>query len=401
MTRANRPYRSRPDRDEEGRKLALQLMLAARLDSLLDELGVAHLRSPKMFSGPCPVHGGSKPDGFAIYREGESLPGYWQCWTRGCHEAFAPTILGFVRGVLSRERHGWEYLPDRQFRAAQRTAGFRETIDWCLNFLGVKWDDIKVDDEEMEKRRFAAGVTRLTARPEYSKGIPRKDVRSFLQVPSPYFLTRGYTREILERYDVGEYPAAGRPLSGRAVVPVFDEEGKRAVGFTGRSLHEQCTSCSRWHASGVACPSKEDHEAYGKSAKWFNQGLNKNHHLYNWDSARTAIAESGVAVIVEGPGDVWRLEEAGVANGLGLFGSQLSERQQVLLDQSGAMTVAVLTDADEAGGAAKEQMKKRLFRSFRVAFPPLPEGKKDVGSMSVAEIKDSLLPALGKLSRRW
>lgn len=373
-------------------------MLCARLDDLLAELGVGLTRMGKMYAGPCPVHGGDNHGALNLYPDGDTRPGYWKCNTRKCHRSareggFGATVLGFVRGVLSNQKFDWGMARNAAEARAQKSLPWRETVDWCCAFLGTTVRDIKVNYGELEKRQFAAGVASLTRRPAEAKsGLTRADVRNHLVVPAEYFVRRGYSPEILDRYDVGLYPARGKPLSDRVAVPVYDQDHRWVLGFTGRSVHPECPACGRWHHPQDACPAKGDRAAWGRTAKWFNQSFAKEDSLYNLWFARKPIREQGMVVVVEGPGDVWKLEMAGVRCSVALYGSELSDTQQVLLEMSGAMNVVVLTDTDAAGDGAREQLRRRLGRSFRLFFPEL--ASHDVGGMTVEQVRQEVLPVL-------
>jgi 5S rRNA maturation endonuclease (ribonuclease M5) len=385
---------------DQGRLNAVQAMLCARLDELLGELGVTLHRTRKLYYGCCPVHGGDNPGALNLYQDGETRPGYWRCHTKGCERHFRRTIIGFVRGVMSRQKHDWAYLADPARRAAQKMADWKETVDWCCQFLGADIRKVEVDYGEVEKRLFVANMARFVRKPveQGSGGLSRTDVRHHLAVPSAYFMDRGFSAEVLDRFDVGDYPAAGRPLSDRAVAPVYDPSHKLVVGFTGRSVLPVCGKCGRWHRPNESCPDKNDLAAWGRTAKWFNHKLDRDAHLYAYWSAERLIRDTGVVAVVEGPGDVWRLSEAGANNAVALMGSSLSDEQQVLLEMSGAMDVVVLVDMDKAGNAARDELRQRLQRSFRLHFPELKT--KDIGDMTVAQVRADILPLLDELSRR-
>ena len=170
------------------------------------------------------------------------------------------------------------------------------------------------------------------------------------------------------------------------------------VGFTGRSVFAKCPSCSRFHNKEEACPSHGDRFAWGRTAKWYNHNFNKESYLYNYWFAKKQIRESGIVILCEGPGDIWRLEEAGIHVGVAMFGVNLSDEQQVLLEMSGALNVVVLTNSDEAGEAAKIDLKKRLGRCFRMHFPTLATN--DLGEMTVAQVKEQISPLITTLSEK-
>lgn len=366
---------------------ALQINVIARLDDLLDELGVALYSSRKLYYGPCPIHVGNRQDALNIYPEGESLPGYWRCNTKRCHRVFKPTILGFVRGVLS-QRNGWDYRTPEE-----SVFPFGKVVRWCCDFIGQSWASLKVDEADLEKRKFAAqiGILNRGRGLRKQEGLSIDVVRKWLRIPSQYFVGRGWSAEVLDRYSVGDYPAGDKPLSNRAVAPIFDDEGKTVVGFTGRSVFDRCEKCRSWHAPGVACESTH-------VSKWYNQGFRKEDFLYNLWSARPHIKKSGVAILVESPGDCWRLEEAGIPVGLGLLGVDLSDAQQVILERSGATNIIVLTNNDEAGLSSQEGIAKRLRRSFRLHFPELRSN--DLGDMTAARVREEFYPLYKRLEER-
>ena len=63
-----------------------------------------------------------------------------------------------------------------------------------------------------------------------------------------------------------------------------------------------------------------------------------------------------------------------------------------MLEKSGALDVVILTDNDEAGSKAAKQIIKRGGRRFNYQRPQISE--KDVGDMSVSQIKEEVLNSL-------
>jgi DNA primase len=104
------------------------------------------------------------------------------------------------------------------------------------------------------------------------------------------------------------------------------------------------------------------------------------------------ILRTKAAILVEGQGDVWRLSEAGIFNAVGMFGCSLSEQQRIILERSGALSLVILTDSDEAGQVGKEKIKQKCDKLFNLYFPS--SSSKDVGDMKIEDIKSNLLPQI-------
>jgi DNA primase len=86
------------------------------------------------------------------------------------------------------------------------------------------------------------------------------------------------------------------------------------------------------------------------------------------------------------------MHEAGFKNTVGIFGSSINDDQLILLESSGALDLIILTDSDEAGDKAFEQIIKKCGRRFNYLRPSISH--KDVGDMSVEQIKEELSPQL-------
>lgn len=114
--------------------------------------------------------------------------------------------------------------------------------------------------------------------------------------------------------------------------------------------------------------------------------------LYGLNVAADHIKSTLTVILVEGQGDVWRMHEAGHKNCVGIFGSSINDDQLLLLEQSGALNIVILTDSDEAGNKACGQIMKKCGRRFNYYRPDITT--KDVGDMSVDQIKEELHPQL-------
>lgn len=376
---------------DQNRLLALQINLCSRIDDLFAELGVSAVRSHKMYSGPCPIHCGDNAGALNLYFDGDSVPGYWRCQTRHCERTFRKTIIGFVRGVLSNREHGW-IGPN-----SKKTVGFSQTIDWCCNFLGTKFKDLRVDTQELEKRRYIHHIDSVVRSiNKANAGVPREQAIRKLSIPGEYFIKRKWSPEVLRQYDVGTPRDPSSPFRERTVVPIYDDTGSFLIGATARSIHEKCQKCRFWHNPSVSCPTGPYANLH--FCKWRNtENFHRETCLYNYWYAKGHIKRTQTAVLVEGPGDLWRLVEAEIPMGLAMLGVDLSDQQQVILEMSGAMNVVLLLNNDTAGRDGITNLREQLGRSFRIHTPTLPSN--DLGDLSPAEVRKLLNPLLERLCK--
>ena len=360
------------------------------IENLLSALDIEDFKmSNKMITMSCPIHGGDNPSAVNIYHTGDYYRGNWRCRTHNCDSSFKSSIIGFVRGVLSKTKYRWN-------REGDETASFQEALDFCLALLNKNIKDIKISRADAEKNTFARIVENVKQTNQNTSPlskITKAQVRQSLQIPSQYYLDRGYTKETLNRYDVGLCDNINKEMHNRIVVPVYSIDGKVIVGCTGRSIFDSCKECGHYHISTIQCPSKEDSWKY---CKWkHNFGFKSQEHLYNFWFAKDHIQKSKSIILVESPGNVWRLEEAGIHNSVAIFGSSLSDKQKLLIDSSGAMNIILLMDNDDAGQKAVNQITEKCKKIYRI-YSPSFEGP-DVGELSIEDIRNTLVPKISEI----
>lgn len=360
-------------------------MACANIEELLTSLGVDFRRNGKMIVGPCPVHGGDNLSAWNLYPEGEDVRGYWVCRTHHCEKkknkynkpTYGSTLIGFVRGVLSNQR--------------SRKVSYKDAVDFLVDFLGYKSlsEISRPDSKTIERRKYISSMKKLSLAPkQQSIGWDRDKVRSTTKIPSQYYIDRGYSNDVLDKYDVGTHEKRQR-----VVIPVYDDRYKYVAGFLARSTNPQCEECGKWHKKDSPCP--QNGYQVKESEKWLNGNFESTNYLYNYWFASEHIHKCGVAILVEGAGDVWRLEDNGIHIGLGLFGTELSAQQRVLLDRSGALSIVVLLDPDNAGQEGCNKIKKQLGRQYRMYFPKIRD---DVGGLNSDEITSDIEPIINKVS---
>jgi 5S rRNA maturation endonuclease (ribonuclease M5) len=354
------------------------------IESLLSILNLEYKFNHKMITMACPIHGGDNLSALNLYPEGESYRGNWKCRTHGCEKTFKGSVIGFIRGVLSSQKYGWE-------KPGDDTCSFQEAVNFATSFINKDISDIKISKIDREKKQFTSVINYLQPdnTPQQHE-VTRKQIVKSLSIPAQYYLDRNYSSDILVKYDVGLCDKIGKEMYNRIVVPIYNMEYTHMVGCTGRSIFEKCSQCKGHHSPTDSCPTPDD---IWKHCKWkHNYEFKSQNHLYNFWFAKEFILKTHTAIIVESPGNVWRLEESGIHNSVGIFGSSLSDRQKILLDSSGAMNLIILTDNDEAGRKAAEQIKAKCQNTYRIFIPQI--NKSDIGEMTVEEINKEIKPYL-------
>lgn len=329
--------------------------LANKLPELLDSLKIDYNQFENRITFPCPVHGGDNNEGACIFTDGTKSKGNWVCWTHSCEKDHGKNIIGFVKGVLSSRQN--------------KEVSFYTAINYCLSFLNKNLLDIV--EEKISESLYNSNklIEVFMRKPDIEfLNISKEKVIESLDIPSKYYIDRGFLSETLIAFDVGECYNSNRSMFNRAVVPVYDEN-HRYIGCVGRATNEHTRP------------------------KWFNsKGFKKSFHLYGLWITKPFIQKTSTIVLVEGQGDVWRLYEAGIKNCAGIFGSDLSEDQLIILEQLGVMNVVILTDNDEAGNKASQGIIKKGDRRFNYFTPKI--SKKDIGEMSIEDINNELKPQI-------
>jgi 5S rRNA maturation endonuclease (ribonuclease M5) len=348
--------------------------LCDSIEPLLDHFGIEYKNNSKMISMSCPIHGGDNESALNIYPEGETYRGNWKCRTHNCEQEFKSSIIGFIRGIISRQKYNWQ-------KPGDRACPFNEALDYALMFINKDIKDIKISKGDRDKKSFTNIVNYISDKEDIKNSyITRNQIIKSIEIPAQYYINRSYSPEILKKYDVGLCSKSGKPMSNRVVVPIYDNDYKYMVGCTGRSIFEKCSNCNSYHDN--QCPDTDNRWLY---PKWkHSTDFKSQNYLYNFWFAQKFILETQTAIIVESPGNVWRLEENYIHNSVGIFGSSMSDRQKMLLDSSGAMNIIVLTDNDEAGRKAADQIYNKCKNTYRVFIPTISAN--DVGEMSQEQL---------------
>src|SRR5262249_24929850 len=140
----------------------------------------------------------------------------------------------------------------------------------------------------------------------------RRQVRERLEIPSPYFVSLGFSPAVLDALDVGH----SQKLKC-SVVPLYDDAGKYCVGHIARQEMAVCEKCGKCHRENENCAS-------GKYKWRFPKGFDKSSYLYGYSNLPPSITSP--VVLVEGVKEVWKLREADIP-AVACLGSDLTKGQ--------------------------------------------------------------------------
>ena len=354
MKTVTKQYRS--NKNQQQKLKILCDTLCDNIEDVFDYFELDYKNNGRFYTMCCPIHGGDNPSAINIYPEGESYRGNWKCRTHNCEHVFQGSVIGFIRGLLSSKKHGW-------CKEGDQTCTFPETLKFCEQFTNTSIDNIKINKTQQSKHKFNTAMRSIHKKKTSDKPIVTRDVvRSSLSIPAEYYINRDYKKETMDKYDVGLCSNPQREMYNRVVVPIYDMNYETMVGCTGRSIFEKCDKCGGYHEG--SCPPVEQLYKY---SKWkHNSGFKTQEYLYNFWFAKEHIKKNMSAILVESPGNVWKLEENGIHNSVGVFGTNLSNQQKLLLDSSGAMSIFTIMDNDEAGQKAADNISKICNRTYNV-----------------------------------
>lgn len=320
-------------------------------DLVFEKLGMKCEKFGNNIYSTCPVHDSSdNPRAFSFAID----KGIWKCWTRDCQHQYKNDIFGLIRGALSSNQG--------------EDVGFSEALKWGCNLLNIKHkksETIQIDDTPDEFFQLVSTLNEDIGQTSYNP-ITLESI----ECPSKYFISRGFNKDTLIHFGVGDCSNPKSKMYNRAIIPIHDDEGKNVVAIIGRSVKEYKIPKFLFYPTG-----------------FIKTGL-----FYNYHRAIDKIHQTNTVFIVEGQGDVWRLYEAGIYNAISIFGKSLSKEQEVKLSKMPITHIVVLTDNDQAGRESKIQIQRQLGRMYKLSFPKIPT--KDIGEMTIDQIHNIIVPQI-------
>lgn len=333
-------------------KSKFQSYLNKALDNinlLLDKLGVAYNDNrPDSIEILCPIHGSQKMGNSIIYKES----GVWLCFSDNCNQVWGKNIINLIGACLDR-------------------AGKPSSVNDVYDYIDNENCSLKLVRQSIRERQ-------VVFRDEKSK--PES------LIPSVYFMKRGYSRESLINFEVGDCHRG--PYSDRSIVPVRYIDGQY-MGFSARIHWPLCNLCGYHHSKYSTCISR-DYDFHFMHRKWYHsKGLQKTMTLYGIEKIK-----GPKVAIVEGPGCVWKLYDYGIP-AVACMGKDISYNQINLLKALSINSILFLPDNDDAGKQFKQNFIMKYSKDFRIYLPKLTS--KDISEMSDQDIQELIVSEWKKI----
>lgn len=349
----------------------ISTVLYDHIEELLDYFKVEYAQVGNKLVMACPVHNGDNPNGFSILLQGI---GNWQCYTHQCHEQH-----GSPRGASLIKLTQCLLSGDKKY-------SFVETLRWLKSFLKLS-DEQLVEANVNFVQRDYVNLTRFLSDKEtkVNNFIPKSLAVQNLDIPSAYFLKRGFEEDTLKFFCAGDCTNPNKEMYNRAIVPFFDESGKYMVGCSGRSIFEKCDKCGTHHNPDHRCPI--DKHEIAKCSKWKHMsGFNAEGYYYGLWNSYKHITKTKTAIILESPGNLWRMYEAGINNTVAALGTKFTEGQRVILESMGVMNLIIASDNDEAGRHMAKGIVDNYSRFFNISVVETPYA--DIAETPISVIQD-------------
>ena len=317
------------------------------IDRLFAALGVTYVRRGDLIQACCPCKqhpgDGDNPAAFS-WRDSAA---HWVCWTHHCEQQYGGDVFGLIRSVVNCQ--------------------FNESVDWIYKFLVT--NNVDVNSE--------VPATRQPSGPQLKIHEPlNESLVRYLEPSYGFLLKRGFKTETLQKFQIGLWNRLGTFMHNRLVFPIRDVQGN-LVGFSGRTIYDEC-----------------DWEKYLVRAKWVHGRyydrwpeigeLKTGSLLFNLDKAKEHIGLQKTLILVEGPLDGLRLDEAGFYNWVALLGCSFGPSHRSLLVTLGINNLVLALDLDKAGTNATSKIEKSLSSFFHIFKPTM---QNDPGKSTVEELR--------------
>jgi DNA primase len=303
---------------------------AARIEEVVGEFVNLKKRGAN-YIGLCPFHTEKTPS-FSVSPTKE----LYKCF--GCGKA--GNVVGFL---MEHEKYSYP-----------------EALKYLAKKYNIEIDEIvshKEDDEEKDEIA-SIFIVLAYAQKYFHEHLLNSDEGHAIGMS--YFKTRGFSRQTIEKFQLGFCPSGRDTFSQHALrkgynekfliaagLSIKTEEGKLIDRFRERAMFPIFSASGRTLGFGARTLSSNP-----KEAKYINSPetkvFNKGHLLYGLDLAKDSIRKSNRCYLVEGYTDVISMHQSGIENVVASLGTSLTENQTKLIKRHSG-NLSFIFDGDEAG----------------------------------------------------
>ncbi len=322
-----------------------------RIESILGMLNIEYqCASDTLIDITCPIHGSDSLGNSKI----RLTDGTWRCFSGNCCSTYGKTIMGLIRGT---------------FVATGQPSDWRDVQDF------------------IDGGHTVCPIARIIKEaPDLFKDestLPK------MEIPSKYYLTRGFSEESLKYFGVGD--AYKFPYKHKAIIPIRYLNGEY-MGFSARSHWPNCPKCEYHHNKYETCISKKD-DFHFMFKRWkHSKNLQKGKTLYGIEKIKSLNTDK--IALLEGPSCVWKLYDYNIP-AVACLGKDFSKDRYELLVNCGIKKILFIPDNDEAGLEFKNRFVTSYHDKFDIYLPHI--NKKDVSEMTDSDIKQYIVSRWDKI----
>jgi DNA primase len=280
---------------------------------------------------------------------------------------------------------------------------FNEAVKNLAEKFGIKLTESSVKEKEQEDIREMVIQALAISAEFYADTLFSNEGKQALD----YFYKRGFSKQVIQQFQLGYSPDAWDTLSNRLVQMGFNKETLLEAGLVNENQKGGFYDRFR---SRIMFPIKDflgrvigfgartmkidsDEPKYVNSPQTIVYDKSKT--LYGISESKNEIRNKSNVVLVEGYADVLSLYDKGIKNVVASSGTALTTQQLSILKRF-AKQVFLVYDSDEAGQkAADKSLELAINLDLDISVVALPEGE-DPDSYVQKHGKDAFDTALGK-----
>jgi DNA primase len=289
------------------------------------------------------------------------------------------------------------------FDWVQETEGldFKAALESLAERFGVKLETEDEDPEAARRRDRRERLHKLMGRAAIYYSRYLWEAREAAPARE-YLLGRGFTEETLREFKVGYAPSAWDRMLVASRGAGYSDEELLAVGLAQRSKSRPGSIFDRFrrrimfpavdargkvHGFGARAMGEDQKPKYLNTSD--GELYHKREQLFGIDLARTAAAQSGRMILVEGYTDVLALHQAGLRNAVAIMGTSFTDEQARELERI-VKVLELCLDADSAGQEAMVRAARIAGeRRLELRMVQLPDGA-DPGELIAGAGTDAL-----------